>query len=198
VTNSSDPFDSLLHATTDALSSSDAPLAGKFVRSLAELPDQRHRIEPATVSACEHLDTALGLGADGMAPLIAAVENIRSQLRWQEMTRSGLPDYFLPNHGYVELIGAEGDARSPDIRLGLYLQAPGIFYPAHAHDAEEFFLVLGGTADWQKDDGEWQPQPPGSFIHHQPSQHHATTTVGEPLLAIWGWTGDIDGDYWVV
>jgi len=198
MTATANPLDTFLAATADALPSPDKVIAETFVKSLAILPGQRHPIEPASVPVCAFLDTALGLGGDGTASLVAAVDGIRDQLCWREMTNSDLPENFLRSHGYVELIGAEGEIGSPDIRLGLYLQAPGIFYPSHAHHAEEFFLVLGGTAKWRKDDGEWQPRPPGSFIHHQPSQPHATTTFDEPMLAIWGWVGNIDGDYWVL
>ena len=86
VTDNLSPFDSLLRATADVLSLSDAPLAGKFIRSLAELPDQRHPIEPASVSVCAFLDTALGLVTNGMAPLLTAVENIRNPMPRQPAT----------------------------------------------------------------------------------------------------------------
>ena len=30
----------------------------------------------------------------------------------------------------------------PNYTTGFYVQAPGVDYPAHAHDAEEWYLIL--------------------------------------------------------
>ena len=79
--------------------------------------------------------------------------------------------------------------------MGLYLQAPEeTFYPAHAHDAEEFYLVVSGAALWQAGTDDFRPAAPGSLIHHRSGEAHATHTKSEPLLALWGWLGDIGFD----
>ena len=47
----------------------------------------------------------------------------------------------------------------------IFLQAPWIDYPAHAHDAEEWYLVLSGRAEWQIDDDVNQAEE-GTIFHH--------------------------------
>ena len=69
--------------------------------------------------------------------------------------------------------------------------------PAHAHDAEEWYLVLSGRAEWQIDDDVHQAEE-GKIFHHPPTAGHRMLTTEKPLLAIWIWTGAIYGRYWFV
>ena len=62
--------------------------------------------------------------------------------------------------------------------------------PAHAHDAEEWYLVLSGRAEWQIDDEVYQAEE-GTIFHHPPTAGHRMLTFENPLLAIWIWTGAI-------
>ena len=72
---------------------------------------------------------------------------------------------------------------------GFLLLGPCTLYPPHAHATEEVYLVLAGTAAWQRDHGPWRDLPPGSA--HPPPAHlpHATRTASEPLLALYFWWG---------
>ncbi len=56
---------------------------------------------------------------------------------------------FLPNFANGEGIGPDGRFFNSKIILGLFLLGPNTHYPAHAHPAEEFYLILSGTAKWQ-------------------------------------------------
>ena len=69
---------------------------------------------------------------------------------------------------------------------------PDVFYPSHVHEAEEFYLVLAGTAEWQQDDDPFRPEPPGRVIHNLSLQPHAMQVRDEPLIMMWGWCGDIN------
>ena len=75
--------------------------------------------------------------------------------------------------------------------------APRRMTPAHAHDAEEWYLVLSGWAEWQIDDDFYQAEE-GTIFHHPPTAGHRMLTFENPLLAIWIWTGAIHGRYWFV
>jgi hypothetical protein len=96
---------------------------------------------------------------------------------------------FLDRYGWAELLGPYGLFASDSARLGFLLLGKGTLYPSHAHAAEELYLVLAGTADWQKGEEPWRPMPPGTTIHHTPHLPHAMRTAAEPLLAMYLWWG---------
>jgi quercetin dioxygenase-like cupin family protein len=102
-----------------------------------------------------------------------------------------MPASFAGRSAYVEIVGPEGLAHREDLRFGLYVQTPDSLYPPHNHAAEELYYVLSGTARWQKADGEFRALAPGTLIRHAPWERHAMRTDSEPLLAMWGWTGDL-------
>lgn len=102
-----------------------------------------------------------------------------------------LPDPIRGHNAYAELIGPEGPFLSAKCRFGFYLQAPDCFYPPHSHAAEEFYLLLSGSAEWQLDDSRSFTPPSPGLVHHQPWQKHAMRTGASPLLALWVWLGNI-------
>jgi mannose-6-phosphate isomerase-like protein (cupin superfamily) len=69
------------------------------------------------------------------------------------------------------------------------LLGPAAHYPSHAHRAEELYLVLSGTADWQRGDEPFAARRPGAVIIHASSEPHAMQTAQEPLLALYLWRG---------
>lgn len=102
-----------------------------------------------------------------------------------------LPPAIKSRNAYAELIGPEGPVVSDKCRFGFYLQAPDCLYPPHSHAAEELYLLLDGSAEWQLDDCRPFTPPSPGLVHHQPWQKHAMRTGASPLLALWVWLGDI-------
>ena len=51
------------------------------------------------------------------------------------------------------------------------------------HDAEEWYLVLSGQAEWQIDDDVHEAEE-GTIFHHPPTAGHRMLTFENPLLAI--------------
>jgi mannose-6-phosphate isomerase-like protein (cupin superfamily) len=92
---------------------------------------------------------------------------------------------------FAELIGPHAPLTAPDCRAGFTLMAPDMFYPLHAHPAIELYLVISGHAQWTTPEAE-RIVPPGEFVLHHSNQPHAMRTFAEPLLALYGWSGDID------
>ncbi len=92
--------------------------------------------------------------------------------------------------GFAELIGPNGPLTAPECRVGFTLMAPGTFYPLHAHPAIELYLVISGTSGWTTP-GAVRIVAPGQFVLHRSNQPHAMRTFGQPLLALYGWRGDI-------
>ncbi len=92
---------------------------------------------------------------------------------------------------FAELIGPRAPRTVPGCRAGFTLMAPDTFYPLHAHPAIELYLVIAGHARWTTPQAE-RIVPPGAFVLHHSGQPHAMRTFAEPLLALYGWSGDID------
>ena len=125
--------------------------------------------------------------------LISRLAKCADSLSWREAGFGKLPKELSKRIFASELIGPNGFFESTNIRIGLLIQQEKIAYPKHWHDAEELYLVLNGNAYWSVDDNPADLYPPDSFVHHKSCQPHSMTTQAEPLLALWGWTGDIDG-----
>ena len=121
---------------------------------------------------------------------------LSGQVQWHQSSR-GVPELFEGGYSFSEIIGDSGLVPSKKIRMGLFLQNPNVDYPSHAHEAEEFYLILSGHGSWEIGNS-WFDAIPGRIFHHQPGESHRMITESEPLLAIWIWTGLIEGRYWFV
>ena len=63
---------------------------------------------------------------------------------------------FLKNYAWCEILGPEGLRSGLRIACGFLLLGPHTLYPRHRHAAEEIYLPLSGTAQWQQGDGNWR------------------------------------------
>jgi mannose-6-phosphate isomerase-like protein (cupin superfamily) len=164
-------------------------MAAAIAARLGLLPPPESLAAPASVPAARHLPEALA----GRDPLTRSLARILPSLSWRR-TYAGAPglEEFLEGYGYAELVGPGGPVRAPDLRLGVLLLGPGVLYPPHRHPAEELYLVVSGTALWKRGGGRFLARPPGSAVHHPPEEPHAMRAQGEPLLAVYAWTGDVE------
>lgn len=142
----------------------------------------------ASPPALAHLGAALSL-AD-RHPLVDLIAPIAHDLDWTEGDLP-MPASFRGRYAFVTLVGNGTAMPDESCYFGLYLQSPGVHYPSHWHSAEEIYVVLSGTALWQIGKSEFVARPPGSQILHRSYDPHAMDTQGEPLLAMWSWTGDL-------
>ena len=157
------------------------------------IPRQRPVVEaaPLEVSLSNFLK-------EGKSDLISLLLQCSDLLTWREAGFGKLPEEFSKRIFASEIIGPKGIIDNPSIRVGLLLQLDYVAYPKHWHSAEELYLVLLGEAHWSVDDGSPEVRSPESFVHHKSNQPHSMTTIEEPPLAMWGWTGDIDGQSYSV
>lgn len=182
-------LDRLLGAAAEAYEAGGHPAAAIAAGILRALPAPDLPPTGARPKALVDLDAALdGLDLDGFGTLL---RDLAPRLPWVESSLP-MPGPLVGRYSYVDIAGPDALIVTQDLGFGLYLQRRDTVYPAHAHAAEEFYVVLSGTAAWQKGDGAFSKQPPGRFIHHRPNERHAMTTGAEPLLAMWLWTGDLD------
>ena len=121
---------------------------------------------------------------------------LSEQVQWHQSSR-GVPEFFEGGYSFSVIIGDSGLVPSKKIRMGLFLQNQNVDYPPHAHEAEEFYLILSGYGSWQIGNS-WYDAMPGRIFHHQPGESHRIITESEPMLAILIWTGLIEGRYWFV
>jgi hypothetical protein len=94
---------------------------------------------------------------------------------------------FLRNYGWAELVRPAAATGFVQISCGVLVLGPNTFYPAHRHEAEEIYLPLAGTAEWQQGDAGWRRRSPGTLIHHSSEEPHAMRTGEHPLLAMYLW-----------
>jgi hypothetical protein len=102
---------------------------------------------------------------------------------------------FLDHYGYAVIAGPHDGApplvEHAALALGVLLLGPATHYPLHRHPAIEIYVPLN-SAEWWRGDGPWREEAPGAVILHSSGVPHATRTGGEPLLAVYLWSGDLE------
>ncbi len=186
------PLDELSTAIESLVANAAVAYAASGVEVAADLLPFNASSARAAVTqppALVHIAAALAEMPHGA--LRTALEHCASRLPW---TAGDLPKSESVQDGYafIEIVGPDGLCGPDTLRFGLYLQAPTTFYPPHDHEAEEFYYVLSGDAEWQQSEGQFQAKQPGTLIHHLPRERHAMRTGKAPLLAMWIWAGNID------
>jgi len=184
------PYQQFLEQAAETYARTGHPLAGRLGAPLLAAGGKSAEPVEADIPAPDCLPAALASPA--AHPIVEAIAAFGTDLPWQVAPSLQSDPRTCDRHAFVELVGPDGLAISDELRFGLYLQAPDTLYPPHRHAAEELYFVVSGTAEWQKDDAPFAPREPGTLIHHVPWQDHATTTHGEPLLAMWAWFGDLN------
>lgn len=148
------------------------------------------RVEPATLPVCDVLPVAARGAAGDLAPLLAGLRDGAARLRWgQTYGTADFGEAFLRGYGWTELIGLRGPIPSDRVAVGFLLLGPGMDYPPHAHEAEEVYLPLSGTALWMRGDAPHAPVPPGRAILHPSWMPHGMRTGQDPLVAAYVWRG---------
>ena len=167
-----------------------------LIAALDGLTGERVPVDPEDQPVCRHLEATLDMAEAGPAsPIAAAIRPLASALGWRHRydVDHKLPN-FSRNYAHAEIVGPPGPVFSQDLRCGLILQAPQTLYPTHSHTAVELYLVLGGTAEWQRGTEPWLPRPPGTFILHSSGIGHAMRTGEQPMLALFAWHGVLKSD----
>jgi mannose-6-phosphate isomerase-like protein (cupin superfamily) len=170
---------------------------------LADAAHELHRLSaqapaaesPARVPVCRELPAILAGARRG--PLAAIAESFaayESTARWRQnpnYTVDTIGPAFLANYGYVELVGRGRPWRSNRLAVGFFLLGRDTLYPPHHHPAAEVYHVVSGVAEWRQGAEQLAPRPVGAAIYHAPNVVHETRVLGEPLLALYCWMGDI-------
>lgn len=188
-------LNAFLHAASERFKHSDTKIALAISDALATVHLVPPALPPATTPACAPLSEILSGAEDELLVLLAACAQ---DLHWRQAGFGRLPDEAQQKLAVAELIGPNALFQMPDIRIGLLIQNEGFHYPRHWHAAEELYLILKGTALWAVEDADPAACEPGRFVHHQSLQPHQMMTGPDPMIALWGWVGDIAGSSYSV
>lgn len=130
----------------------------------------------------------------GAHPAAQLIHGAHAALPWQDSPAASLqPTALRSIKSIVTLLGPDAPILSDSLLFGLFYQAPGSYYPLHAHNAAETYTLLSGTADWQAGDRRLTLAA-GQAIHHPPNLPHAMRAGRDGFLAMWRWSGDIGFD----
>ena len=99
---------------------------------------------------------------------------------------------FLSRYAYCELVGPNGFVVRETLSAGLLYLAPGTFYPAHHHPAEETYFLLAGTSEWAQGANGLTSREPGARMDHPSGVSHSMRSGSTPMLALYLWRGDLD------
>ncbi|MCW6511676.1 dimethylsulfonioproprionate lyase family protein [Lichenifustis flavocetrariae] len=145
---------------------------------------------PETLPALRWLDGASAFSHPTTSRLMAMLAETAAELAWrQSYAAADFGPSFLERYGWTELVGPSGPIGSKRMTCGFLLLGPDLHYPPHAHEAEELYLPLAGTALWQRGNGAPSLVPPGTPIYHESWLPHAMWTRTEPLVALYCWRG---------
>ncbi len=136
--------------------------------------------------------------AAGHEDLTRAARAAFGLVRWTEFyAEDRWSRDFLPRFANGEGIGPDGRLQHDRLILGLFLLGPDTLYPAHAHPADEFYVVVSGVPAFQVGaGGDFVSRPPGSVILHHADVSHAIRSGEQPFFGVFGWRGEIDAPSW--
>lgn len=129
--------------------------------------------------------------ASGVAAIVGSLMPVYRELPWVYHYPRSPDDDVSAKIAFAELIGPDGPLMAPGCRVGFTVMADQTLYPMHCHFAVELYLVIIGNARWYTPNSD-RMVPPRELVLHRSSEPHAMQTFEEPLLALWGWTGNID------
>ena len=189
------PIGSFLAECSHLLEAVDEPMAQRFASLLAAAADTDG--DPSELASPFPLGPRPDMGAIARARTAAALAGLDAadpHIGWRHPPEEHVPPGWAHSAAAAELLGPDGSIFGPDSeRFGLFFLNPGVTYPDHWHDADEFYYVLAGSAVWTVDD-ETTRSSAGSYIRTPSQAVHRIITDDEPVLTVWGWSGDTSFD----
>ena len=137
--------------------------------------------------------------SEDLLPIKKCISLCMSHLMWDSDAgefyerNSGISSDYVNGNMNTELIGPNrGVFRNKQLRLGLFLLDPHIFYEDHKHAAPELYLNLSEDTKWRFNDGCWEQRTSGSIIYNKPFRSHAMIVGDAPFLSVWCWPYNSD------
>ena len=128
------------------------------------------------------------------ANLNECVRALADDVSWYQVYQGkGIPASLSEGMLAGQIVGQKGILKSEKLRTGLFLLAPGLFYPLHTHAAQEVYLAIAGNIQIQHG-LEGKPFDVGSGHHsYTPGNKlHSLKTGEAPVLLLYIWIGEVD------
>jgi len=132
--------------------------------------------------------------------LSAALDSRHDRFFWQQPDYGDAEDFRVLHANYAfALIAAPkqwscSNYYCENVFFGISLQAPHTLYAGHAHKAPEVYYVVSGKSQWKRGTENWTERTSGSLVFHDHYVSHAMQSFDEPLLSLFAWTSDLDGE----
>ena len=188
----------LLEAIQTFVAANPDPEIGRFEDGIADWGTDWQKADAHHLPAADTLSSTLSSSTDLTRPLIEAFEAHKASRKWeQSYTKADnlVGDDMLSGYGFAEVIGKNGPFVSTRVRSGIGVWGPGIYYPSHRHEAEEIYVILGGSAEFRMDEGPSQDvfqKHAGESVYVTSMRTHAFRTLEEPLCVFYIWqAGDL-------
>lgn len=159
----------------------------------APWPDDlcERKIWPSTCTAAQSLDVRALPGSRATSPVIQALRKAAGELEWRHTyTEEEVGARFLQTYGYVELFGPTGHYHSNKLRGYIGFWGPDLTYDWHAHQAEELYFTLSGSAVFSAKGASNVMMKVGDARLHETNQPHLMVTLDRPYLAYALWRGE--------
>lgn len=174
----------------------DDPALAAFAAGLADtrcLPGRPGAGGYVPGGARPHLDRVLA-PPDCDPALARAIRDFAPTVNWYRILEGAEVDPALVDGLLVGRPELPADAA---IRLGLFLIAPGVYYPLHQHAALEVYFVVSGRIEIEhglERKGRWFG--PGEHSVTPCYRVHALRTGDAPCLIAYVWTGNLAAPAW--
>jgi len=180
-------FDTALSAATDLAQA--IPAQRDFITWPGVMPFTSRAPNP--VPAIAELEKHPGAANALTRPLQQALMALAHHVEWHHTyTEAEVGEDFLRRFGWFELAGPrEGYFKTDQTRMTVGYWGPGLYYPRHLHEAEELYLVVSGTAEFEVEGQQAQILQAGDTIYHRSNQPHALTTHDSGILTFVLWRG---------
>ena len=191
MTNATQIVDQLLDAVKDFVDRSKAPEVQPFKPLIADWGTEKVDLPHTSLPVLAYMKDLPKTTAPGTRMITELLVESFDKLNWRRsFNEEDMTDAeFLKRYGWTEVVGQGGPCVSNKVRAGFVVWAPEIYYPPHAHVAEELYVILSGTGEWTKGDEGPVMRAPGSVFLHTTQMFHSTRTFKEPVLAMYMWRG---------
>ncbi|MDH3667385.1 MAG: dimethylsulfonioproprionate lyase family protein [Paracoccaceae bacterium] len=183
----------LLDAIQSFVADHPDPTIQHFHGSIADWGDRWVETPPRHLQAADTLTDCLALTAPETHDLTAAFDAEKSTRNWEQSYTSAdnvVGDDMLAGYGFAEVIGKHGPFVSERVRAGIGVWGPHIDYPPHRHAAEEVYVVVAGSAEFEL--GEPVMRRAGEVVYVPSMLTHGFRTSDQPLAVFYIWqAGDL-------
>ena len=161
------------------------------LNQFAKWPDdlKNSNLQPRDLSVTKFVENFSLSGTSQTNPLIKAIKRNINLAHWKRTYKSEEVGFdFLNKYGYYELFGPSGHFYSTQLRGFIGFWGNGIKYDWHSHEAEEIYLILGGSALFRSKEEE-NIVKPNETQTYSSWQSHSMITDSESILTFVLWRG---------